>query len=431
MSVADQSLDETIPASASADEAGTAPGDRRFRPDIQGLRAVAVVLVVLYHAGLRGLGGGYVGVDVFFVISGFVITGVLLRERPLGWSTSLRVFYGRRSRRIIPAATLVIVVTVFAAYAVLGIVGGNQAAIDGRWTAVFLANFHFASLGTNYLTALRPPSPLLNFWSLGVEEQFYIVYPAIFLVLVGLPMRISQRMRLGLGLAAIIVASYALSVVQTASDPNIAYFSPLTRAWELALGALVAVATPRLLAIPRSVGAVMGWAGLAAIAASAVGYGATTAYPGSLAAVPVLGAALVIAGGTATPPLGAEALLRTGPFQWLGKISYSLYLWHWPILVLAAESAGQSSLPFHQNAWWLVVALVAAAITFSVVENPIRHASFGGRHWAPIAMGLVLIAGHRRCGHGGAGCPQRGHAATAGLFGHSSQNSEAHRACSG
>lgn len=134
---------------ASGDEAGTAPGDRRFRPDVEGLRAVAVLLVVLFHAGVPGLRGGYVGVDVFFVISGFVITGVLLRERATEHRTSILAFYGRRCRRIIPAATLVIIVTTVAAYAVLGVVGGNRTAVDGRWAAVFLANFHFASVGTN------------------------------------------------------------------------------------------------------------------------------------------------------------------------------------------------------------------------------------------------------------------------------------------
>lgn len=389
MRITGPNVDAPLPT--ATDEAGTAPGDRRFRPDIQGLHAVAVVLVVLYHAGLKTLSGGYVGVDVFFVISGFVITGVLLRERSLGLSTSLRVFYGRRSRRIIPAATLVIVVTVVGSYAVLGIVGGNHTAIDGRWTAVFLANFHFASLGTNYLTAQAPPSPLLNFWSLAVEEQFYIVYPAIFLVLVGLPVQLAQRARLGIGLGVIVVASYALSVAQTASDPTVAYFSPLTRAWELALGALLAVATPWLLVIPRRLGIMASWVGLGAIAASAIVLGPTTPYPGSVAAVPVLGAVLVIAGGTSAPALGAEWVLGTGALQWVGKISYSLYLWHWPILILAAESAGRSSLPFRQNVWWLVVAVGAAAITYSVVENPLRHASFGHRRWAPIALGLVLI----------------------------------------
>jgi peptidoglycan/LPS O-acetylase OafA/YrhL len=183
----------------STDESGTAPGDRRFRPDIEGLRAVAVLLVVFYHAGFNGLRGGYVGVDVFFVISGFVITGVLLRERQTSSRTSLLHFYGRRARRIIPAATVVIVVTVIATYAALGVVFGNQTAVDARWTAVFLANFHFASEGTNYLTAQLPPSPLLNFWSLAVEEQFYLFYPAFFLVIAGLRTRWSLQVRLAVG----------------------------------------------------------------------------------------------------------------------------------------------------------------------------------------------------------------------------------------
>ena len=154
------------------DEPGTDPGDRRFRPDVEGLRAVAIVLVVLYHGNLHALSGGYVGVDVFFVISGFVITGVLLRERASRQHTSFLSFYGRRCRRIIPAATLVIVVTVIATYGVLGALYGKPTAVDARWTAVFLANFHFTATGTNYLSAQEPPSPLLNFWSLAVEEQF-------------------------------------------------------------------------------------------------------------------------------------------------------------------------------------------------------------------------------------------------------------------
>jgi len=142
---------------ASGSEAGTAPEDRKFRPDVQGLRAVAVLLVVLFHAGVPGLSGGYVGVDVFFVISGFVITGVLLRERGSTGSTSISAFYARRARRIIPAATVVIIVVVVASYHLLGVVVGSQTAVDGRWSALFLANFHFAAAGTNYLASQRPP----------------------------------------------------------------------------------------------------------------------------------------------------------------------------------------------------------------------------------------------------------------------------------
>ncbi len=222
--------------------------------------------MVFYHAGVKEMSGGYVGVDVFFVISGFVITGLLLRERASCGGTSLLSFYGRRSRRIIPAATIVIMVTVAVTYAVLGVIYGNQTATDARWTAIFLANFHFASVGTNYLTAQQPPSPLLNFWSLAVEEQFYLVYPTVFLIIAAIRTRTSLYVRLMIGLVAIIVASFALSVLQTASDPTVAYFSPFTRAWELALGALVAVSTRWLLKVPRALGSVMTWAGLVGIA---------------------------------------------------------------------------------------------------------------------------------------------------------------------
>jgi len=375
------------------DKARTAPGDRRFRPDVEGLRAVAIVLVVLYHGGLKVLSGGYVGVDVFFVISGFVITGVLLRERSAGGRTSFLSFYGRRSRRIIPAATLVIVVTVVATYWVLGAVYGNPTAIDGRWTAVFLANFHFASVGTNYLSQQQPPSPLLNFWSLAVEEQFYLVYPALFVALAAVKTRISLRARLVSGLSVVIVASFTLSVLQTNSTPTVAYFSPFTRAWELALGALVAVATPWIiLRMPKALGAVVTWLGLGAIAFSAVAFGTNTAYPGSLVAIPVLGAGLVITGGVVAHRWGAEALLGLAPFRWVGRLSYSLYLWHWPILIIAADEAGKTNLPFRQNVVWLLAALGASVVTYRLVENPIRHAPLLRRGFAPIGFGLVLIA---------------------------------------
>ncbi len=171
------------PSPVAGGEAGTPPGDRRFRPDVQGLRAIAILLAIVYHADIPPFSGGYVGIEVFFVISGFVITGLLLRERESSGHTSLRSFYGRRARRIIPMATLVIIVTVIVTYHSLGTLVGHQTALDGAWSAVFLANVHFQATDTNYLLSQAPPSPLLNYWSLGVEEQFYIVYPALFLVL--------------------------------------------------------------------------------------------------------------------------------------------------------------------------------------------------------------------------------------------------------
>ena len=291
---------------------------------------------------------------------------------------------------------MVIVVTVIATYAVLGVSYGNQTAIDGRWTAVFLANFHFAALGTNYLTAQQPPSPLLNFWSLAVEEQFYLVYPTFFLLIAAVRAPWSLRVKLAAGLVTIIVISFTLSVVQTASDPTVAYFSPFTRAWELALGGLVAVGTKWLLAIPPTIGAVMTWMGMAAIAFGAIEFNSSTAYPGSLVAIPVVGACLVIAGGTPAPRWAAESVLGLSPARWIGKLSYSIYLWHWPILIIAADAAGKSSLPFRQNIIWLLVALGAAVTSFYLVESPVRRASFDrlGRttRWAPIGLGVLMIA---------------------------------------
>ena len=380
-------------ANRVAEEAGTAPGDRRFRPDVEGMRAIAVLLVVLYHANAPGLHGGFIGVDVFFVISGFVITGLLLRERTSTSRTSLVSFYGRRCRRILPAATLVIVVVVVATYVVLGSVFGRPTAVDAKWTAVFLANFHFASIGTNYLTAKLPPSPLQNFWSLAVEEQFYVVYPTVFLIVAGIRSKVSLRARLIIALVPVILGSLLLSALQTGSNPTTAFFSPFTRAWELALGALVAVATPWLLRLSGSVGAALTWVGLAAIAVAAVTYSSSSAYPGTLVIVPVVGTALIIAGGTVVPRWGAELVLRRPPFQWFGRLSYSLYLWHWPILIIAAEAAGRDSLPFHRNIGWLLLAVVAAVATSAIVENPVRHArTLARRRWFAISLGIALIA---------------------------------------
>ncbi len=374
----------------SGDESGTAPGDRSFRPDVQGLRAVAVLLVVLYHANVPDLTGGFVGVDVFFVISGFVITGLLLRERHSTGRTSLFSFYARRCRRILPAATLAVVVTVIAAYVLLGVVAGSSTADDGRWAAAFLANVHFERVGTNYLLSQRLPSPLQNYWSLSVEEQFYLVYPTIFLVVARLRGGLSLRACLATTLSVIIVLSYWLSVVQTASHPAAAYFSPFTRAWELALGALVAVGTGWLKEIPSPVAALLTWAGLVAIIASAVAFNTQTAYPGSLVAVPVVGAALIIAGGTAMPRWGAEAVLGLPPCGWMGKLSYSLYLWHWPILIIAAEYSGKSTLSLGANLLLLVLALAVSIVSYRVVENPIRHWRLPSRRSVGIGLALAL-----------------------------------------
>ena len=376
---------------ASGDEAGTAPGDRKFRPDVEGLRAVAVVMVVLYHANVPKITGGYVGVDVFFVLSGFVITGLLLRERAATEKTRLLDFYGRRCRRILPAATLVIVATVLAAYHWLGFLSGNSNAQMARTASLFYANFHLISIGTNYLSAQAPPSALQNYWSLSVEEQFYVVYPTLFILAALAWSSVSLRLKLAVLLTVGIAASLTWSIHETATNGTAAYFSPLTHAWELALGGLVAVGSVQLAKLPRGVAIVMSWIGLGGIVWAAFAFTAATAYPGSAVALPVVSTALVVAGGTVAPTWGAEALLRLYPFRWLGKLSYSLYLWHWPILIIAGQYAAHP-LSVKDNLGWVLVALALSIVSYFVVENPIRHWTLLTRSGVrSIYLGAALI----------------------------------------
>ena len=338
------------------------------------------------------MGGGYVGVDVFFVISGFVITGVLLRERSSTGSTSIATFYARRVRRILPAATLVIVAAVIASFPLLGPVDGAQTATDARWASVFLINVHFAAAGTNYLASQLPPSLLQNYWSLAVEEQFYLIYPTIFLIVAGLSMRHSLRRRLAMVLGAAIVISFTASVIQTSSNATAAYFSPLPRVWELALGGLVATATVGLRRVPSPVAAVLSWSGIGLILLAAVAFSSSTAYPGWAVAVPVVGAALVIASGVAQPKFGAESVLRLRLFQWIGLISYSLYLWHWPILTLATEHSGLEQLPVWRALGWELLAVGLAVATYRLVENPVRQSRYLiGRRRVSLVLGVCLI----------------------------------------
>jgi peptidoglycan/LPS O-acetylase OafA/YrhL len=375
----------------SGDEAGTAPGDRTFRPDVEGLRAVAVLLVVLYHAGIPRLTGGFVGVDVFFVLSGFVITGLLLRERANIGGTRLLAFYGRRSRRILPAATLVIVVTVLASYHWLGFITGNATAQVGRSASLFFANFHFISTGTNYLASKAPPSALQNFWSLSVEEQFYALYPPLFIVAALVWSKMDLRVKLAVLLSTAVVASFTWSVVQTSTNGVVAYFSPFTRAWELALGGLVSAGTLQLAKLPRRVAVTMTWVGLGGILFAGFALNGTTPYPGSAVALPVIATALVVAGGTAAPKWGAEWMLRLPPFRWLGKLSYSLYLWHYPILIIAGQYAARP-LSVKDNLLWVLLALAFSIASYFAVENPLRHWSFLARSGVrSICMGVMLL----------------------------------------
>jgi peptidoglycan/LPS O-acetylase OafA/YrhL len=350
-------------------------------------------MVVLFHAGVHGAKGGFFGVDVFFVISGFVITGLLLRERSRDGRTRIVAFYARRARRILPAAVLVVAVTLLATAVLVGGTYTTLVGDDSRWTLLFLGNFHFANAFPTFFTP-RPPSPLLQFWSLAVEEQFYVVYPAFFIVIFALPLRLRPRTRLIIALLAVITASLILSVLTSSAGHLTAYYSPFTRAWELATGAAIAAGTVQLKRVPAFWAACASWAGLVLIVYSTVSIPVSVALPGTATILPVVGAALVIAGGVAARPRwGAESFLRLAPMRSLGRWSYSWYLWHWPVLVLAAQIAHKTVLgtSVAKNLLLSAFALVLAVGTYSVVEQPIRHSTRLARSPLLTAIGAGLL----------------------------------------
>jgi peptidoglycan/LPS O-acetylase OafA/YrhL len=355
-----------------------------FRQDIQGLRALAVLLVVLDHARIGPFHGGFIGVDVFFVISGFLITGLLVSEAERTGRVSLLGFYARRARRILPAATVVIVATVLVAVYFLSAVEANGAIEDALWATFFAANFKLARDGTDYFQNDTPPSPLQHYWSLAVEEQFYVVWPLLVLLLClyatwrarrsAGARSLGPRVRdLGVSpLVVIIGISFAYSVSYSTTDPVSAYFSPFTRAWELGIGALAACLSTRLILLKPAVQAAMSWGGLVAVVAASVLFDGTTVFPGYAAALPVVGAAALLAGGLRPATWGPQRLLSLPPMRAVGDWSYSLYLWHWPALIIVTEA-------WRPAVGWRGAVVVAAvvplsALSYHVVENPLRRA---------------------------------------------------------
>jgi peptidoglycan/LPS O-acetylase OafA/YrhL len=340
------------------------------RADIQGLRAVAVLLVVLAHAGVGFLAGGFVGVDVFFVLSGFLITGLLLAEARKNGSVSLVDFYVRRARRILPAAALTLVATDAASLFLLNFVRAHSAVVDSLHAAAFGANFHFAATGVDYFARQEPPSPILHFWSLSVEEQFYLVWPLLLSLAL---FRARGRGRLLCVVIALAGASLAWSIHQTSAAPTTAYFSPFTRVWELGLGAALAVAATTLERMPSAVRLVLGWAGLVAIACSAVLFSDRTPFPGAFALVPTLGTAFAIVAGMGSrgSRVAVGRLLSLRPMRAVGDRSYALYLWHWPVLIIAADYAGHD-LSLGVKLALMVAAFMLSCISYALVENPIR-----------------------------------------------------------
>ncbi|MGZ4465230.1 MAG: acyltransferase family protein [Nocardioides sp.] len=349
----------------------------RVRGDVQGLRAVAVLTVMAAHASVPGLQGGYVGVDVFFVVSGYLISHLLFAEVERTGSLSLAGFWARRARRILPAATLVTVATLLASLVWLSLVDARQVVTDAAWATAFAANLHFARDGVDYFAQDQGPSPLQHYWSLSVEEQFYLVWPLLLLALVAATRGERRRSRLprrdlAVVLGVLTLASLAWSVTRTGADPVAAYFSTLTRAWELGLGALTALLAPRLVRAltPRAL-TLAATAGLAAIAVACLTFTVRTPFPGYAAALPVLGTALLLLAGAGEHEPAPSRWLGRRPLRTVGDWSYSLYLWHWPVLVLAERHLGRP-LTGVETSSALLATFALAAATYRLVETPFR-----------------------------------------------------------
>ena len=360
-----------------------------FRPDIEGLRGLAVLLVVFFHAGLLSnapfqIPGGFIGVDLFFVVSGFLITGLLIRERERTGSISFSKFYARRVRRILPAAAVVLVVTILASGALVTLIARPETMTDGAAAALSIANVRFA-ITTDYFNPTSY-SPFLHFWSLGVEEQFYLVWPALLFVVAW------RRPRLGIGaaLVSIIVVSFAANVYMTDSNPSWAFYMLPTRAWQLAGGGLLALFAGSTIKTPASFARlvsmalpIIGWTALMALLVGAFALNSNIAYPGVAAVLPTVAAMVLIASGGASR--GPGMLLRRSPIRFLGKISYSLYLWHWPMLILGglalSGATGQVSPTGEVQAMLTPVAALGlalasipvATLSWAFIEEPFRR----------------------------------------------------------
>lgn len=364
-------------------EAKLSTGTKR-RTDIQGLRAIAIAAVVGYHYFPSRVSGGFVGVDVFFVISGFLITLLLLHEAADNGKISLPHFYAKRIRRLIPAVTVTTVATLTASVLILNPIELIAVLQDAAWSSAYLANYHFALDPDGYF-AIRDASPFLHYWSLAVEEQYYLLWPlaiAGVLALTRKHWRVVLPVVLGVSFLSSAIASYVL----TASGSNWAYYSLGTRAWELAIGGALAFVTFRGSYIPSKLAArAAGAVGLGCIVYSVFFFDNATPFPGAAALVPTLGTALLIWSST-KHHIFVNRLLDPRPVQFLGDISYSLYLWHWPVLILGTVVLGDDAA---SRSLLILVSIALSVASFYLIERRMNRSQKSPNEFAVIAAGAA------------------------------------------
>lgn len=347
---------------------------RGIRPEIQALRAVAVAAVVLYHLWPLRLPGGFVGVDMFFAVSGFLITAHLLREVETRGSVRITTFWARRARRLLPASLVVLVATSVAVLLVVPRALWQQFFRAIGASVLYVENWLLAGDSVDYLAAENAPTPVQHFWSLGVEEQFYLLWP----VLIAVGALVAARSRkwtpsqvVGSVIGLIFVASLVASVLTTSTAPSLAYFGTHIRAWEFAAGGLVALLGSRPLFSNDVVRTWTSWTGWVLVVVAVTTFDGSIAFPGATALVPVVGTLMVVAGGTPGLWWSPTRIVSLRPVQRLGDVSYSFYLWHWPVIVLVPFATGRD-LTTVDKSLILVATLGLAALTKKVVEDRVR-----------------------------------------------------------
>jgi peptidoglycan/LPS O-acetylase OafA/YrhL len=373
------------PATRATTTATRASG---IRTDVEALRAVAIFLVVAFHCHIEELPGGFIGVDVFYVLSGYLITGLLVNEAERTSGISLLQFYARRVRRLLPASSLVAVVTLIVGALVFAPRELNLTARAAWANALYVSNLFFAHNSPDYFAARATFNPLLHTWSLAVEEQFYLLWPCL-LVMALVVWR--SRAALIAMVLSLTVLSLALSVWLTGDHRVVAFYELPARAWEFGIGALAVLLPPGSPNLSAKSWLAMGWFGGALILGSSLLLTSSMAFPGYIALLPVVGTALTLKSGAEQPRRGIGACFEASPLQKLGGLSYSWYLWHWPFLVFTAALIPGASTFAREIA--AAAALGVAYLCHRYLENPIRRNGYLIKH-APLslAMGAATAA---------------------------------------
>jgi len=342
-----------------------------FRPDIEGLRGIAVLVVVAFHCGLPAFSGGFIGVDVFFVLSGYLITGLLVSEIQKTSRLNLLQFYARRARRLLPASALTLCVALLVASVVMAPPELMFAGRAARASAIYMSNVFFGTNAADYFAPNVESNPLLHTWSLAVEEQFYFFWPL--LILISLQW-LRSRKALIVVLSLVTAISFAGCVWLTSNGGTFAFYQIPARAWEFGIGGLAVLSGRGNLKMHPRAYLALGWLGVITIFGSAYFILDGTNFPGWIALIPSLGTVTALLAGAEQPGQGVGILLNSPPLQFLGTLSYSWYLWHWPFLVLSIAIFPNVGVAGRVVA--VMIALAVAAAAYRLVENPIRFHPF-------------------------------------------------------